>query len=335
MAKIAVVGAGYWGPNLVRNFITHKSCDALWVCDSNPARLEWIKSRYPSIHTTPSFAQLLETDVDGIAIATPVHTHYGLAKAALIAGKHVFIEKPMAASVAEAKDLVALAAQCQRILMVGHTFEYSPPVRKIQDVIDRGELGDIYFISSMRVNLGQHQRDVSVIWDLAPHDFSVLFSWTKQRPATISAIGAAFVQKGLPDVAFISVTFPSGTVAHMEVSWLAPSKLRRTTVVGSKKMLVYDDTELIEKIKLYDRGVDLRPPENFGEFQLSYRTGDILIPTLDQTEPLAAETFEFLDCITHNRSPRTDGVSGLRVVEALAAAQASLDAGGTPIALDP
>jgi predicted dehydrogenase len=217
--------------------------------------------------------------------------------------------------------------------MVGHTFEYSPPVVKIQNLIKGGELGRVFFVSSMRVNLGLHQRDVSVIWDLAPHDFSILFAWLDERPTSIAATGSAFVQKGICDVAFITVTFPSGTIAHLEVSWLAPSKLRRTTVVGDKKMLVYDDTEAVEKVKIFDRGVDLKEPETFGEFQLSYRTGDILSPKLDSVEPLAVLSGEFLRAVTEGKPPKSDGRSGLRVVEALAAAQKSLDAGGVPVAL--
>ena len=333
MAKIGVVGAGYWGPNLIRNFFAQPRCEELWVCDKDANRLERIKQRYGTVNLTDDYDTLLATDIDGVVIATPVGTHFSLAKKALQSGKHVFVEKPLASSVAEAEELVSLAEKLGLRLMVGHTFEYSPPVRKINSLIDAGEVGDPYFVSSMRVNLGLHQKDVSVIWDLAPHDFSILFSWLRERPSQISATGSAFVQKGIPDVAFISASFPSGVIAHLEVSWLAPSKLRRTALVGSKKMLVYDDTESIEKVKIFDRGVNFKNPESFGEFQLSYRTGDILIPKLEQTEPLAMETLEFLESIEENRPPLTDGASGLRVVEALQAAQKSLEQGGTPVIL--
>ena len=333
MAKIGVVGAGYWGPNLIRNFQAHKSCTELWVCDKDAARLARARDRFPGVKTTESYDQLLASGVDGVVVATPVGTHFPLAQKALEAGKHVFVEKPLAASVEQARALVDQAARAKRTLMVGHTFEYSPPVTKIRDLIHAGELGRVFFVSSMRVNLGLHQKDVSVIWDLAPHDFSMLFSWLRERPNRITATGAAFVQKGIHDVAFISCAFPSGCVAHLEVSWLAPSKLRRTAIVGDKKMLVYDDMESVEKVKIFDRGVDFKDPETFGEFQLSYRTGDILSPKLDQAEPLGLETLDFLKAIDEGKKPRADGHAGLAVVEALAAAQQSLDQGGVPVTL--
>ncbi len=333
MTGIAVVGAGYWGPNLIRNFANNPKCDALWVCDRDPARLENIGRRFPAATLSENFGSIIESDADAVVIATPVGTHYALAKSTLEAGKHVFVEKPLAASTKEAEELVELADKKDLRLMVGHTFEYSPPVRKVSSLIDSGEMGDIFFVSSMRVNLGLFQNDISVIWDLAPHDFSILFSWIKDKPVSVSATGKGFVQAGIPDVAFISTTFESGAVAHIEVSWLAPSKLRRTTVVGSKKMLVYDDTEVVEKVKIYDRGVDFPDPKTFGEWQLSYRTGDILVPRLDQFEPLALETSEFLDSIEEGRAPLTDGRSGLQVVRALEAAQKSVEAGGAPVAL--
>ena len=330
---VAVVGAGYWGPNLSRNFAANALCKELWVCERDADRLEQIKSRFPQVKATQSFEEVLLSDVDAMVLATPVGTHFPLAKKALEAGKHVFVEKPLASSVAEAEELVQLAEEKKLTLMVGHTFEYSPPVRKISSLIESGDLGDIFFVSSMRVNLGLHQKDVSVIWDLAPHDFSILFSWIGEEPKTITATGGTFVQDGIPDVAFITTKFESGIVAHIEVSWLAPSKLRRTTVVGSKKMVVYDDTESIEKVKVFDRGVQYKDPETFGEFQLSYRTGDILIPKLDQFEPLALEATEFLTSIQNGTAPLSDGRSGLRVVRALEAAQTSLDNGGAPVNL--
>ncbi|MEE8409375.1 MAG: Gfo/Idh/MocA family oxidoreductase [Myxococcota bacterium] len=334
MPRIAVVGAGYWGPNLIRNFFSHKTCTELWVCDKNADQLAKIRSRFPDLTFTESFDDVLGSDVDGVVIATPVGTHHRLAMKALEAGKHVFVEKPMAASVAQAREMLETAVDKGKTLMVGHTFEFSPPVIKIKELIDSGEIGRVYFVTSMRVNLGLHQKDVSVIWDLAPHDFSILFYWLGERPSSVSTTGRAFVQKGIPDVAFISCEFPSGTIAHLEVSWLAPSKLRRTTVVGDKKMVVYDDTEAIEKVKVFDRGVDYKDPETFGEFQLSYRSGDILSPKLAGTEPLAAETGEFLAAIDGGPKPRADGESGLRVVTALAAAQQSLERGGVPVKLD-
>lgn len=333
MTKVAVVGAGYWGPNLIRNFVAKRACSELWVCERDEARLERIKERYPSVRATTSFDEVLNSDVDGVVIATAVGSHYPLATQALEVGKHVFVEKPLAASVEQAQSLVDQAERSDRRLMVGHTFEYSPPVMKLGELIRGDVLGRIFFISSNRVNLGLHQKDISVVWDLAPHDFSILFYWLDDRPVTISAMGRDFVQEGIPDVAFISVEFSSGTLAHLEVSWLSPSKLRRTTIVGAKKMAVYDDTEAFEKVKIFDRGVDYKDPETFGEFQLSYRTGDIVSPRLDSFEPLSVEADEFLSAISEGRRPRSDGRSGLRVVEALAAAERSLLEGGRPIRL--
>ncbi|MBI5510093.1 MAG: Gfo/Idh/MocA family oxidoreductase [Deltaproteobacteria bacterium] len=333
MPRIAVVGAGYWGPNLVRNFQGHKDCTELWVCDQSKARLDQMRTRFPGLKYTESYDEVLKSNVDGVVLATPVSTHYELARRALERGKHVFVEKPLASSAEHAKDLVSRAEAAKRTLMVGHTFLYSPPVLKVKDLIAKGELGRIFFVTTMRVNLGLHQKDVSVIWDLAPHDFSILFYWLGERPSVITATGKAFVVSGIHDVAFISAEFPSGTIAHLEVSWLAPSKLRRTAIVGDKKMAVYDDTEAIEKVKIFDRGVDFKDPETFGEFQLSYRTGDIWSPKLAQSEPLALEAGDFLKAISDGTTPKSDGLMGLRVVEALAAAQKSLEQGGVPIKL--
>jgi predicted dehydrogenase len=333
MPRIAVVGAGYWGPNLVRNFFAQKNCEEVWVCDQSAKRLESARQRFPGLKFTDSYDEVLKSNVDGVVLATPVGTHYELAKRALERGKHVFVEKPLASSVEHAKDLVARAEAAKRTLMVGHTFLYSPPVLKVRELIDKGELGRIFFITTMRVNLGLHQKDVSVIWDLAPHDFSILFHWLGERPTSVTATGAAFVVPGIHDVAFISAEFPSGAIAHLEVSWLAPSKLRRTAIVGDKKMVVYDDTEANEKVKVFDRGVDFKDPETFGEFQLSYRTGDIWSPKIGQSEPLGLEAADFLQSIEKGGKPKSDGLMGLRVVEALAAAQKSLELGGMPVKL--
>ncbi len=331
---VVVVGAGYWGPNLIRSFLGQKLCTKVSVCDQQASRLHKIQERFPGVGLYGSYDDVLkDPTVDACVIATPVDSHHMLAKKGLLAGKHVFVEKPLASSVKEAEELCVLSETHRRVLMVGHTFEYSPPVRKIADLVHAGELGKLCFISSTRVNLGLHRKDVSVIWDLAPHDFSMLFGWLRETPLSVSAVGRTFVQAGLPDVAFISCVFPSQVVAHIEVSWLAPCKLRRTMLVGDKKMALYDDTEANEKVKIYDRGVDFKDPENFGEFQLSYRTGDILTPHLDQSEPLALESLEFLSAIAEQRKPRTDGASGLAVVKALTAAHESLHLGGEPIRL--
>ncbi len=332
MTSIAVVGAGYWGPNLIRNFQQQSNVHQLLVCDRDPERLSAMEARFSNLEVTPDYDEVLASDVDAVVIATPIGTHYALGRRALEAGKHLFMEKPLATSVAEARELVERAAAADLALMVGHTFEYSPAVVRIREMMRAGELGNVYFVSSMRVNLGLHQKDVSVIWDLAPHDVSMLYTWLEEAPVTVSATGSAFVGD-LPDVAFISLAYASGIIAHLEVSWLAPSKLRRTTIVGDKKMLVYDDTESVEKVKLYDRGVDFRDPETFGEFQLSYRTGDILSPALPSFEPLALEAQEFLRAVEQGVPPRSDGASGLRVVEVLVAAQRSLEEGGVPVSL--
>ena len=332
--KVAVVGAGYWGPNLVRNLVGVRGHDGVVVCDRDPARLEMIRSRYPSCELTQSDEEVLaDPRVGAVMIATSISTHATLGIQAFQAGKHVFVEKPLASSVSEARELILAAEQADRLLMVGHTFEYSPPVLRTKELIDRGELGKIYFISVMRVNLGLHQRDVSVIWDLVPHDFSILFYWLGETPCYISAFGRDCVQKGIPDVAFLNLKFPSGIIANIEVAWLAPSKLRRTAVVGERKMLVYDDTQNTEKVKIYDQGVDMKDPESFGEFQLSYRTGDIVSPKLSSAEPLRVEVEHFLDCIQKNVRPRSDGYAGLRVVEALEAADKALRT-GEPVLLD-
>lgn len=325
MVKTGVIGLGYWGPNLLRNLYTNQRRGELVMCDSDPVRLDKIRSRYPDVSYTSDCNDLFnDRSLDAVVIATDVSSHYPLAKQALLAGKHVFVEKPFAASIAEAEELVELGRSNGLVTMVGHTFMFSPPVIKTKEIIDSGELGDIHFITSSRVNLGLHQKDVSVIWDLAPHDFSMLFYWLGQEPSRVSAFGHAYVLEGIPDVAFINLAFPSGAIGNVQVAWLAPSKLRRTVIVGSRKMLVYDDTEPIEKIKVYDKGVDLIEPETFGEYQLTYRTGDIISPKIPTGEPLAAEMEEFLSCVETGNNPRSSGSEGLAVVRALELADASL-----------
>lgn len=327
--KVGVVGLGYWGPNLVRNFSENHRCGGVVCCDKDPAKLAGILRRYPHIETTSDFTSLLsDPTIEAIAIATPVGTHYELAKAALESGKHVFVEKPLTSDSRQAEDLIRRAEAVGRTLMVGHTFEFSPPVLRVKELLDSGDLGEVRYITSSRVNLGLHQADVSVIWDLAAHDFSILFFWLGQEPKRIIAMGRDFVQRGIPDMAFITLDFPSGVMANVLVSWLSPSKLRRTAIIASRKMVVYDDTESYEKVKIFDSGVDFRDPETFGEYQLSYRTGDIISPRLDTYEPLSREIDHFLECAETGARPRTDGHSGLRVVRALEAADASLRSGG-------
>lgn len=325
MVNLGLVGLGYWGPNLLRNLVANRRAGKVVICDKDPVRLDRIGERFPNCERTGDFQRLVTSgDVDAILIATDVSSHYPLAMKALEAGKHVFVEKPFADTTGKALEMVDRAESMGLVNMVGHTFLYSPPVMAIKGIVDSGELGEIRFITSNRVNLGLHQKDVSVIWDLAPHDFSMIFHWLDEEPCFVDAFGSGYVLEGIPDVAFINLRFPCGAIANVQVSWLAPSKLRKTVIVGSRKMLVYDDTEPYEKVKIYDKGVDVIEPETFGEYQLAYRTGDIRSPKLDSFEPLAAEMEEFLRCVETGGEPKTCGKSGLGVVRALELADASL-----------
>ncbi len=328
-----MVGLGYWGPNLLRVLFELPDVRVKYACDLERERLTKVVRRYPSVEPTTQFDQVLsDPDVDAIFLATPVFTHYGLASRALEAGKHTFVEKPLAASSDESDELVGLADSNDLSLMCGHTFIYSPPVQAVKQMINRGDLGEIYFISSSRVNLGLHQRDVSVIWDLGPHDFSILQYWLEDLPDSVSALGRDSVVKGIPDVAFVDLSYGSGTLAHVEMSWLAPSKLRRTVVVGSEKMVVYDDTSA-EPIRVFDSGVDYQDPETFGQYQLSYRTGDILSPRLDTVEPLSAQLTDFVSSI-RGGDPLTENTRVARdVVRLIEAAESSLDERGAPISV--
>ncbi|MBP6874838.1 MAG: Gfo/Idh/MocA family oxidoreductase [Candidatus Eisenbacteria bacterium] len=329
MVKVAVIGVGYWGPNLVRNLVENPLCGEVLVCDLDAAKLERIVRRYPGVRVTTNAAEIFACpDVDAVMISTPPRTHYDLARRTLQSGKHVFVEKPLTLASREGEELIALASKNRRVLMVGHTFEYSPPVRKIKEIIQAGELGRIFYLSATRVNLGLHQKDSSVLWDLAPHDLSMFLYWLDEMPSEVLATGKDFVQPGIPDVAFLFMRFRSGAIAHVQVSWLAPSKLRRTTVVGSAKMLVYDDTQNIEQVKIFDKGVSYRDPDTFGEYQLSYRMGDIVSPRLESYEPLQAEVTDYLEAIANGHQPSASGEDGLRVVRVLEAAERSLSNSG-------
>ena len=331
---IGVVGLGYWGPNIVRNLVELPGADVACVCDGRPEALERIKLRYPGVRRSTRYEDLLDDPaIDAIAIATPVSTHFELAQLALTAGKHVFVEKPLAASSAEALELVALAAQQELVLMPGHTFLYSPPVNMIRDLIISGALGEIYSISTSRVNLGLHQSDVSVAWDLGPHDFSILRYWLGETPTHVSALSRGCIMPDTPDVAFINLEFPSQTIANVELSWLAPSKLRRTTIIGSLKMVVYDDTSN-EPVRVFDSGVMLRDPETFGEFKLSYRTGDIVSPSIEAVEPLYVEVADFCTAIRSGTTPRSSAELGVEVVRIVEAVDASLAQGGGRVSVN-
>jgi predicted dehydrogenase len=329
--RLAVVGLGYWGPNLVRVLHELEGVELTAVCDRDDSRLARVARRYPSLRLVTSFDELVDDEeLDAVAIATPVSTHHELAAKALDAGKHVFVEKPLAASSEEAADLVARAAAQELVVMPGHTFLYSPPVNAIKRLIQSGELGEIYFISTSRVNLGLHQSDVSVVWDLAPHDLSILRYWLDELPATVSAISRSCVIPDVPDVAFVNLRFPSGLVAHVELAWLAPSKLRRTAVVGSRKMAVYDDTSN-EPVRIFDSGAELPDPNDFGEYRLSYRTGDIVSPRLDAVEPLASELLDFCEAIRTGAIPRSSAGLGSDVVAVMEAIDRSLETGGDTV----
>ena len=332
--KLGVVGLGYWGPNLLRVLFEHPGVEVSHICDLSPERLARYGQRYPSVQATDRLDDLLEDpEVDGVVLATPVFTHFELASRCLRAGKHTFVEKPLAPSVGEADELIELANLSDLTLMCGHTFLYSPPVRAVKDLLDRGELGDLYFISSSRVNLGLHQRDVSVIWDLGPHDFSILLYWLEEMPESISVVGRDSIVKGIPDVVFINMCFASGLVVNVELSWLAPSKLRRTAIVGSNKMVVYDDVSP-EPIRVFDSGVVYKDPETFGQYHLSYRTGDILAPRLDTSEPIAVEMDDFVSAVRHGRHQIANATLARDVIRLAEAAEASLAEGGARISLD-
>jgi predicted dehydrogenase len=329
--SVGVVGLGYWGPNLVRVLSDRDDVHLGWICDRRQDRLDRFARRFPSVRATTRFQDLVEcSDIDAILIATPVFTHFDLASASLRAGKHTFVEKPLASSSAEAEKLIELAGRCHLGLMCGHTFIYSPPVRAVKALLARGELGALYFISSSRVNLGLHQPDVSVLWDLGPHDFSILRYWLEETPRTVSAVGRDSIVAGIPDVAFVNVEFPSGTLANLEMSWLAPSKLRRTVLVGSEKMVVYEDGSQ-EPVRIFDHGVIYQDPATFGEYQLSYRTGDIVSPKLEGTEPLAIELEAFITAAARGQGPPGHVDLCRDVVRMVEAAEASLVAGGEPV----
>jgi len=328
--KVGVLGAGYWGPKLIRNFQEISDADMAVVCDLRKDRLSHIQELYPTVRLTSSYHELLESDVEAVAIATPILTHHKLAKQALNAGKHVLVEKPLTANSEEAEDLVQTAERKGLALMVGHTFEYNPAVECLRKLISSGELGRIYYLNATRVNLGIFQRDINVVWDLAPHDVSILMYILGMIPVTVSARGGAYVQPKVHDVAYLTLQFPNDVLADVRVSWLDPCKIRRITVVGSKKMVVYDDVEATEKIKIYDKGVDMPPySDTLEEFHLSYRYGDITTPAISGVEPLRLECQHFLDCIRTGERPRSDGRDGLEVVRILEAATRSLLNGGT------
>lgn len=329
--NVVVVGYGYWGPNLVRNVVERPEFHLMALCERDVARGQAFSARVPGVPVIADLDEVLaDDDVDALIVATPPHTHHAIVKAALLAGKHVLVEKPLATNSADALDLVDTATRRDLLLMPGHTFLYSPPVDKVRQLVDRDVLGEMYFITSSRMNLGKYQND-GVIWDLAPHDISILLHWLQEPIVQVSASARSVFQPSIPETAFITLTFAGGTAANVELSWLAPRKVRQMVVVGSRRMVQYDDTSSDEAIRLYDRGMEFEPPANFGEYQLTYRSGDIVAPRLEPAEPLSLELQDFAHCIRTGATPRSHAYLGVQVVAAIEAATESLACGGHPI----
>ncbi len=327
--KVVVIGAGYWGPNLIRNFLSLDEVESVAACDKDDERLAKMRKQFYGIETSADHKEVISrSDIDIVVIATPVSTHHEIAKLALENGKHVFIEKPMTASVAEAEELIELAEKKNLKLFVDHTFIYTGAVQKMKEVITSGRLGEIYYFDSVRVNLGLFQHDVNVIWDLAPHDLSICDYLLDQQPKAVSAVGSCHVGNDLEDIAYLTLEFENNLIAHFHVNWLAPMKIRKTLIGGTKSMIVYDDNETSEKVKIYDKGIDVTTREGVYDTLVQYRTGDMLSPKLDQTEALAAGTRHFIDCVLNNKTPLTDGRAGLNVVRILEASGESIKNGG-------
>ncbi len=326
LLNVGVVGCGYWGPNLIRNFNQIPDCRLKTICDANEQRLSHIRGLYPAVGATQNYDDMLEDpDLDAVTVATPVRFHYQMAKAALEAGKHVFIEKPMARNEAEAEELMELANLKGLTLMVGHTFLFSPAVRRMKQIIDAGDIGPVQYISARRLNLGLFQKDINVAWDLAPHDISILLYLLEEFPLEVSCQGSCHISKGIEDVTMMHLKFAKNRCAFIHNSWLDPKKVRQMTVVGSQRMIVYDDTEPLEKLKIYDARVEVPPHyDSFAEFTYSYHYGDSYVPYIKQDEPLKLECQHFLDCIREDKTPVTNGKLGLDVVRILEASSESM-----------
>ena len=332
---VGVVGCGYWGPNLVRNFRALPHCNLKMMCDVSESRLKHLKSLYPEVEGVTQYDSLLNgSGVDAVVIATAVKTHFPLAKASLSAGKHTFIEKPMAASSAECEELITIAQEKGLVLMIGHTFLYSPAVRKIKEIVTAGDVGEIRYICARRLNLGLFQKDINVAWDLAPHDLSIILHIMDEQPVSINCRGTAHITPGVEDVTSISLHFRKERSALIHSSWLDPRKIREMTIVGSKRMIVYDDIAQQEKIKVYDTRVE-RPPhyDTFAEFHYAYHYGDVYVPYIKQEEPLKTECQHFLDCIRQGTTPLTNGQRGMELVRILEASSQSIKLNGAPIDL--
>ena len=338
--NVAVLGLGYWGPNLLRNLVSLENVKVVALCDLDVKRAEVFRRRLCPAARVVGEYHLLADDpqVDAVVVGTPIRTHCEFGSLFISSGKHVFIEKPLARTAEECRTLIDLAERHNRVLMVGHVFEYNVAVRRIRQYLESGELGKLFYVYSQRVNLGRIQRDVNALWSFAPHDVSIMNYWFGQEPARVSARGFSYLSRGIEDVVFITLEYPNGVGAHLHLGWLDPRKVRLMTLVGSKKMLVYDDVSVDRKIQIYDKGIAdlhdfLEAPESFAEFQFQLRVGNVVIPTLKFGEPLQGECQHFIDCIQNDRRPLTDGLSGFRVVKVLEAAQQSLRGNGEYIEL--
>jgi len=331
----AVIGYGYWGPNLARNIAECPQLKLEALCDQDPTQLQLFRQRHPDARAMRELdAVLVDPAVEAVVIATPPQSHHALAKRALEAGKHVLVEKPLATRLDDAHELAELAAANERVLMPGHTFIYSPAVNTVRDLIRSGVVGDVHFVTSSRMNLGKYNGD-GVVCDLAPHDLSILLYWLEQPVVEVAASGSSVLRQGVPETAFMTLTFAQGQTANVQISWLAPRKLRQMIVVGSQRMVQYDDTASDEPVRVYDRGMDMLPPTpaNFGEHQLIYRTGDVVIPRVEPAEPLRLELEDFAHAIRTGEEPRSSLALGIEIVAAVELAEASLRAGGQPLAL--
>ena len=335
MVRIGVIGCGYWGPNLIRNFSEIPGSQVAAVSDLSSDRVAWIRSRYPSVSTTTSADELIAMpQLDAVVIATPVATHFDLALEALRAGKHVLVEKPLTTSSARALRLIEEADRRNLVLMVDHTFVYTGSVRKIRELMTNDDVGDLLYYDSVRINLGLFQHDVNVLWDLAVHDLSIMDYLLTQRPCAVSATGERHVAGGTEDIAYITLFFEGNLIAHIHVNWLAPVKIRHTLIGGNQKMIVYNDLEPVEKVRVYDKGIIVSDdPESINQIRIGYRTGEMRAPKVDTTEALQTEALHFVRCITHKERPTTDGEAGLRVIRILEATTQSIADRGRPVEL--
>jgi predicted dehydrogenase len=333
MINVGVIGVGYWGPNLIRNFVANPETDIQICCDLNRDRLKYISSLYPALSTTIDFKEVIK-DNDLIAICTPVNTHFEIAKAALENGKHVLIEKPMTATSKQAEELIQLAQKNNKRIFVDHTFIYTGAVRKIREYIQNGELGDLFYFDSVRVNLGMFQHDVNVLWDLAPHDVSIMNFLLGEKAESVVATGSVHLNNNLEDVAYLSIYYPNNLIAHIHTNWLSPVKIRQTLIAGSKKMIVWDDNQPSEKVRVYDKGIDvIQNADQVYNMLIQYRTGDMHCPRLDSTEALATEVNHIVECLNDNKPSPADGEAGRMVVRILEAAQESIKNRGKEIKL--